>query len=505
MSFERRLLRGLMPRRIMRLLRESAYGSVRHRMESETSTQIDQQTAAGPPGNRPTFCIVTPAFNSECYIDATIGSIISQRGAFRVRYHIQDGFSRDGTLSRVKQWAAQLREGGIPIGCEGVEFSFDSSRDGGMYDAINKGFSALGLPEDTQSPGDFYMTWLNSDDCLMPGALSLSAHLFQRFERVQWLGGRPCEIDASGCITRIHEAQIYPERTLVSGLHEGNHLPFVMQEGTFWRSTLWSKVGGLNRGLRLAGDFDLWRRMATHASYLCVDTILAGHRRHPEQLSESLAGYYAEVDRLLSGAAAELRDTEWSRFQKWYARSAVARDGTYAGQVAVYSSGSREWTIEHRSFPTPLGGTVYAQDNRVVTAIPGRFVAGFGGEDHAFAHLNLPRGSSMIGQMAAVEFTVADPGPYRVFLRCRNFLEGLLLTLGRGDLSLLTVRLPATGHDRDCVVCAQTHFDGSNNGLRIELTPPSNVPEAALLVLSCEAVPMNDHAIGAWSRFWRKQ
>ena len=37
---------------------------------------------------------------------------------------------------------------------------------------------------------------------------------------------------------------------------------FLQQEGMFWRSSLWQAVGGAYGAMRLAGDFDLWRRFA---------------------------------------------------------------------------------------------------------------------------------------------------------------------------------------------------------------------------------------------------
>lgn len=431
----------------------------------------------------PIFCIVTPAFNSERYIDATIESIVNQAGAFRIRYHVQDGGSRDGTLARIKEWAARVSRREFSPACQGVEFSFDSSPDRGMYDAINKGFVALEPNDGT------FMTWLNSDDCLMPGALSLVSHLFQRFENIQWLGGRPGEMDEHGRITRIHDVQVYSDKTLAAGLHEGNHLPFVMQEGTFWRSQLWSRVGGLNRNLRMAGDFDLWRRMAAHASYVSVDTLLAGHRRHAGQLTETVAPYYAEVDDLLRGATGDLRDTEWAKFRNWYVPAPRARDSVYTGFVVVYQSGSREWTMEQRPVPTPLGGTVHVQEG-VGAAISARYISGFAGEDHAYAHLNLPKGSSMCGPRASLEFVVESPGRYQVLLRCRNFSENLQLMITHGEFTLVNCCLPATGHDRDCVIRTDAHFVASRNVLEIQLTESPGCSRPALLVLSCEAVPL---------------
>src|SRR6516165_1477242 len=91
----------------------------------------------------PVFLVVTPAFQSARFIDDTILSVVSQQGDFRIRYHVQDGGSSDGTLAALERWAATLESGAFPLLCAGVTFSFCSEPDGGMYDAINRGFAHL--------------------------------------------------------------------------------------------------------------------------------------------------------------------------------------------------------------------------------------------------------------------------------------------------------------------------------------------------------------------------
>ncbi len=58
-------------------------------------------------------------------------------------------------------------------------------------------------------------------------------------------------------------------------------------------------MGGLNESLRLAGDFDLWRRMAVHAEYYCINSLTGIHRRRAGQLSSNMEAYTREVTELL--------------------------------------------------------------------------------------------------------------------------------------------------------------------------------------------------------------
>jgi glycosyltransferase involved in cell wall biosynthesis len=47
-----------------------------------------------------TFSIVMPVFNGTRFLDETILSVLAQAGDFRLRYHIQDGGSTDGTRGK---------------------------------------------------------------------------------------------------------------------------------------------------------------------------------------------------------------------------------------------------------------------------------------------------------------------------------------------------------------------------------------------------------------------
>jgi hypothetical protein len=199
-----------------------------------------------------------------------------------------------------------------------------------MYDAVVRGAEAIGIRDDD------FMTWLNADDGLMPGALACISKIFGQFPAIHWLGGRIALADELGCVTHLYPLRTYERSDLAAGLHDGRRLPFVMQEGTFWRGVAWRRVSGLNRDLRLAGDFDLWRRYAQHFDYYVVDSLFAFHRRRAGQLSENLDGYYREVDAIVDvaqrDAAWEPRDAEIMAGQRIDAGPAVFfRDGWMIG------------------------------------------------------------------------------------------------------------------------------------------------------------------------------
>lgn len=132
-----------------------------------------------------TIFIVTPSLNSRETIDRTILSVVTQAGDFFIRYHVQDGGSTDGTVDRLLWWQRRLASRGFPIQCLGVEFTFTSEQDKGMYDALCAGFDTLRIPANS------FMTWINADDILMQGACSLISNVEDQFtpQQVSWVGG----------------------------------------------------------------------------------------------------------------------------------------------------------------------------------------------------------------------------------------------------------------------------------------------------------------------------
>jgi glycosyltransferase involved in cell wall biosynthesis len=110
------------------------------------------------------FFIVIPTRNSAAVLERCLASIfLMQSGSFGLKVHVQDGASDDDT-------AAIAKEGTY----RGLTFA--SEPDGGLYDAVAKATEGL-------SRGQI-MTWLGSDDVLMPGALETVASIFDQMPDV---------------------------------------------------------------------------------------------------------------------------------------------------------------------------------------------------------------------------------------------------------------------------------------------------------------------------------
>lgn len=246
------------------------------------------------------FNIVTPVFNGARFLNETMMGVISQAGDFSIRYHVQDAGSTDGTLELLEGWRRRLAEG-FPVNCRGVEFSFVSEKDKGLYDGVNKGFAHCGEAD--------AMTWINADDRFEPGAFATVANIFENFPDVAWVTGRPTTLAETGEMLWLSPVTAYPQRAIAAGIFEGRFAtPFIQQEGTFWRPRLWNDAGGLDARFRLAGDFDLWRRFARRAPLVGVDAILGCFRTRAGQLSSDRAAYHSEVDASMTDEDRNARD-----------------------------------------------------------------------------------------------------------------------------------------------------------------------------------------------------
>lgn len=114
------------------------------------------------------FYIVTPVFNGMPWLPACVRSVRDQVGeGVEVHHHVQDGGSCDGTVSWIRDWANRQAH------MEGYRFTWESTPDHGMYDAINRAWDSL--PDDAEVTAH-----LNGDEQYLEGALAEVAAWMQR-------------------------------------------------------------------------------------------------------------------------------------------------------------------------------------------------------------------------------------------------------------------------------------------------------------------------------------
>jgi glycosyltransferase involved in cell wall biosynthesis len=219
----------------------------------------------------PRLTIVTPSFRQGTFLERTMHSVLAQNYP-TLEYVVQDGGSDDETLEILHRYEGQLTR-------------WASEPDEGQADAINRGFR--------ETQGDI-MAWLNSDDLLLPGALSYVSRYFVEHPDVDVVYGNRLMIDVSdGEIG----AWILPG-------HDDFALTladFVPQETLFWRRRIWDAVGGaVDPTFGYALDWDLLLRFRdAGAKMVHVPRFLGAFRVHDAQkttAAESLGRI--ECDRL---------------------------------------------------------------------------------------------------------------------------------------------------------------------------------------------------------------
>jgi len=241
----------------------------------------------------PRIALVTPVYNGEEYLEATIQSVLSQRYP-NLDYFIVDGGSSDATIEIIRKY-------------EGSISGWLTERDNGMYDALNKGFA--------RTCGEI-MGWLNSSDLLQVNGLFTVGSIFQALAEVEWITGRPTKISATGMTIDVLPVPSWSRKRFLAGANK-----YIQQESTFWRRSLWERAGGrLSTEYRAEGDFELWVRFFRHARLYSVNALIGGYRLHDGALSSRNMERYnrncdeiaaREVESLPGGARAALKAFRW--------------------------------------------------------------------------------------------------------------------------------------------------------------------------------------------------
>jgi glycosyltransferase involved in cell wall biosynthesis len=223
------------------------------------------------------FSIVTPAYNMEGWIAQTIEGVLGQEGDFEIEYILADGGSTDATRSIFESYQKKLSDPRITM-------TAFSGKDGGMYDAINKGFA--------RATGDIF-AWINADDCYQPGAFAAIANTFETFPDIKWIKGISDFTDTERRRTRFGKCTLYRQDWLADGIY-GQESYFVQQDAVFWRAGLWKKISPMPEHYRLAADYWLWMHMAKHAPLWSLNVHVSDFMKRKGQMSESTDTYKRE-------------------------------------------------------------------------------------------------------------------------------------------------------------------------------------------------------------------
>ena len=200
----------------------------------------------------PLVSIVTPSFNQARFLEETIRSVLEQDYP-RIEYAVVDGGSSDGSVGVIERYADRLAW-------------WVSEPDGGQPEAINKGFARS---------GGVLMGFLNSDDTLLPGAISRLVAALAEDPEALVAYGDVVMLDASSNRIAYGRPRVWdPAQMARCGTGT------VHQAASLWRRRAWELAGPLEESYHFCFDSIFFMRMATFGHPVYVPEPLAGYRIH---------------------------------------------------------------------------------------------------------------------------------------------------------------------------------------------------------------------------------
>jgi glycosyltransferase involved in cell wall biosynthesis len=182
--------------------------------------------------NTPLVTVVTPSFNQATFLRHTIESVLSQDYP-HLEYVIMDGASTDGSARIAAEYGSRL--------------TWISEPDRGQTHAINKGFQ--------RARGEI-VAWLNSDDTLLPGAVSAAVEAFRTAPAAGAVYGGGYCIDRDGAVTMKFPFTEDFNLWRLTWLCD-----YILQQAAFFRRDAVAEVGWLDESLHWAMDWDLLTRL----------------------------------------------------------------------------------------------------------------------------------------------------------------------------------------------------------------------------------------------------
>lgn len=218
--------------------------------------------------------IITPSYNQAKFLEQTILSVLHQDYP-DIEYIVMDGGSTDGSVEIIKKYADKLA-------------CWESKKDAGQADAINKGF--------TRASGDL-VAWLNSDDFYHPDTVNAVVKVFDDNPDAVLVYGNMLAVDENGAtFNTLNYKQLTLEDLLC--------FQIIGQPAVFMRRSALQKTSGLNLDFHFLLDHLLWIQIAQHGKILHVNQAWASARYHAEAKNVAKAAEFGrEAFRILETVA----------------------------------------------------------------------------------------------------------------------------------------------------------------------------------------------------------
>jgi len=202
--------------------------------------------------------VVVPSMNQARWLGDTLASLVAQRDK-DLEIIVMDGGSTDGSdavLTRFKRHLAHVECG----------------PDAGQSDAVARGFS--------HATGGI-LAWLNSDDMHLPWTLASWRETFAQDKSIALIHGDRIVIDEWTRVTGYRVLRGIPNWILA-------RVPWIAQETAAFRREAYDAVGGIDRTMRFAMDYDLFVRLIAHGRVRHLPLQLGAFRWHVASKSATI-------------------------------------------------------------------------------------------------------------------------------------------------------------------------------------------------------------------------
>jgi glycosyltransferase involved in cell wall biosynthesis len=218
----------------------------------------------------PKISIVTPSFNQGQFLEETILSVLNQNYQ-NLEYIIIDGSSSDNSVEIIRRYENRLA-------------FWVSEPDEGQTDAINKGLQ--------RATGEI-VTYMNSDDVYLPGALIAIGRYFAEHSECRWLCGTSLTFglpDESPGFMDVPPLDNIAARLLVN--------TFLPTPSMFWRRDAFEQFGLFEQDMHYCFDLEHWMRMLVGGVvYHRFDRPLSAFRLHPASKTVSTRDGFVKEER----------------------------------------------------------------------------------------------------------------------------------------------------------------------------------------------------------------
>jgi len=215
---------------------------------------------------KPLISVVIPSLNKVKYIKKTLESIIIQDYR-NFEVIIMDGGSTDGTLKIIQKYAKKFPD----------IIKYESKKDKGQWDALNKGFrKARGT----------MLAFINADDVYQKGTFAEIERLYRLNIDALWFAGRGNVIDAKG--GEIAKwATIYKDLLLlVNSRFFLLCTNYFMQPSVFVTKSAWKRFGPFSGTKKFVMEYDLWLQMSKIKMPIVSNKYLSSFRIEPSTITK---------------------------------------------------------------------------------------------------------------------------------------------------------------------------------------------------------------------------